>query len=283
MTRVDEVYAAFVAANPVPDVTSLDTDRLPADRFITTIERIPDMTNITEIHDLDTDRGAGPQVPPPWWRRPSFVAAAAFVAVLLIGAVWLITLAGDEDVEPASPLEDAESEALEAVELFHTSIETGDIETVLELSHPSAAGPREEAMWRMNSVMAAHGMGLDVHGCSAEAQSPTWVDVRCDVTLGDPVAEALGKADVVFPYDYVDGLVVWQPWEGADSEVNRVTSEYLQAFHPDVYEAACAPSAYDPTEVTISHGLALTGECAETTAPLLEDIAQWVRDGRPDA
>jgi hypothetical protein len=29
-------------------------------------------------------------------------------------------------------------------------------------------------------------------------------------------------------------------------------------------------------------GLALTGECAQLAAPLAADIAQWIRDDRPE-
>jgi len=84
---------------------------------------------------------------------------------------------------------------------------------------------------------------------------------------------------------FSDGTTAWKPYEGVDfTPANLAITQYLRAFHLGEYAAACDPSAYQPAELTnlnSNGGLVLTRDCGELWVPLLDDIAQWIEDGRP--
>lgn len=291
MNRADEVFETFVAANPVPDVAVLEADRVPADRFLADVARGGrTMRDVTELK-TETDRSeelSAPSVRPPWWRRPPLVVAAAFVAVLLIGAVWLVALAGPEEIEPAEPPEppdpaaQLEQEAVDAVETFFAAVNAGDIDTVMSLSHESAAELSDERVWRFNAVLAAAGHPIEVRDCAASAVGQTLADVRCTQAMTSPVAVALGMSEVIAPFSYIDGDLAWQPFEGGDAgALGQAFAEYLQQFHPEEYDVACSQAPYAAGSIVYNNGTALTPECAEVLAPKLDDIAQWIGDGRP--
>ncbi len=290
MSRADDVFEVFVAANPVPDVAVLEADRVPAERFLSDVARggrtMRDVTELKPESDRSRTGSAAPAIRPPWWRRDPLVAAAAFVVVLLIGAAWLVALIGPDEVEPAEPPDPAaelEREAVDAVERFYAAVNSGDIDTVMALSHPTAAELSDERMWGFNAAMAANGHALEVGDCTATATGPTLAAVRCTAPATDPVLQALGITEITAPFSYLDGGLAWQPFQGADvGELGRAYAEYLQSFHPAEYDAVCSQAAYAPGSIVHNNGLALTAECGELAAPIAGDIAQWVRDGRPD-
>lgn len=326
MTKADEVYAIFVAANPVPDLALRESDRVSTDRLLSDVaEGGKPMRDVTDLHQ-ETDR---PTEPPAqggkdaWWQRPQVLVAAVFAAVLAVGFVWLLAVAGGDEVEPAAPPEDTslattvapvpstaapitnappatstppetsaapdpaaiESDAVEVAEQFLAAVNEGDLPTVMSLSFSSAADIADERMWGFNAVIAEYGHPIEVTECTASHLGGTQASVDCTTNLPGPLADALGAPPTVTtPFTYIAGQLAWEPFEtgGFDvGELGRVPSEYLQQYHPVDYETACAPQAYDALSVVINNGMALTPECAEVIAPLLEDIAQWVRDGRP--
>lgn len=125
-----------------------------------------------------------------------------------------------------------------------------------------------------------------LHHTRHPARSPT-IEVGCEVTSSDPVHAAFGVADIVAQFRVTeDGTISWVPgpWERGDSRTaNRADSDYLRTFHDAEFREACSPLQHEAGTIHSSSNLALTAACAELWAPLSDDVAQWVRDGRPDA
>lgn len=292
MTRHDQVYALFVAANPV---SSADWDDLT----------VPDPAPL-----LGTT--AAPEKTQPVLatlpiRRRWAVAVTAFVAVLVAVGVSLAVLNGSTPSEPVAPsstttippstsvapattttaapdpVDELSAAAVAAAQQFLALLNSGDIDAVMALSAPDAAAIADRRVHEFMAAFAAAGMPLSVGDCQAEATTASSALVSCEVTLGDAVASELGPAEAVYPFRFEEGLLTWRPFEGIDiGEVNRAYATYLQAYLPEEYSAVCSPSRYDPLQIVQSNLLAITGECGVLAASAAADVAAWISAGRPD-
>ena len=269
MTDPNVVFAKFVAANPVPDVSAIDEPR-------------PDVTAVISRAGARSDT-----LPPAASarRRGAWVAAAAFLFVLAVGGLFLAW--PDQPVSqpaaPPSPEEVLRLDAVSAAEEWLAALNAGDIDRVMVLSDPGARSEADRRVHEWQAGFAAEGMPIDVQRCVVASVTGATARVECNVLLGDPVAIELGLAELVAPFDYNDGLITWRPYTGGNiSDVNDAYSSYLRLFHTAEYEARCSPAAYTPGTVIQDRGLALTGECAQLAAPLAADVAQWIGESRPD-
>lgn len=185
--------------------------------------------------------------------------------------------------EPPSPEEVLRRNAVSAAEAWLAALITGDIDRVMALSGPGARSEADRRVHEWQAGLAAEGMPIEVQGCLVASVFGSMARVECHVRLGDLVAIELSIAELVAPFDYTNGLITWRPYTGGNiSDVNDAYASYLRSFHTPEYEAHCSPAAYTPGTMIRDRGLALTGECAQLAAPLAADIAQWIRDGRPE-
>ncbi len=285
MSHPDDVFAAFIDANPVPDVAVLEGGRPSAELFLSDLERRGTVMKTTEGRRIPPDFGDQPSrrlsAPPGRW----LVAAAAFAAVLAVGGIWWAVTAGNRGPEPAQPPpEDTVGpEALTQAEAWLAALNAGDVESILAIAGSSQADVDDRRMYEYHAVFATSGRpSTTVHGCEIESANDRLAIVNCRVTLNDPVAAAVGLGELISPFTYFNDALTWQPFEGGDiGLVNRAYAEYLQLFRPAEYEAACSPLAYEPGSVVQNGGIALTGECAELQTPLSDAVADWVEQGRP--
>lgn len=228
------------------------------------------------------------QPPPP--RGRWFLAAAA--AAIAVAAAAIILFARDEPdpIEPASvPVTQLpatpEERAIRTARTYLDALVGGDVETVLDLSDPTAPNPEgDRHIAEMYAVEARLGTPPTVGNCTAR-DAVAWIEVRCDYVSHDPVWVELGVHELVWPSRVNDdGTVRWLPFEGADfGQANHAYVEYLRRFEPDGYDRVCSPATYELGTTYSDQGLALTAPCAELRAPLAADIAAWVRAGRPDS
>jgi hypothetical protein len=269
MTEPDVVFAIFVDANPVPDLSDLEESR-------------PDATAIISGGTTPSDK---PQPTTPAPRRGVWVAAAAFLLVLAVGGLLLAW--PDQPVSQPAEAPSAEDvlrqNAVSTAEEWLAALNIGDIDRVMVLSNPQARSEADRRVHEWLAGLAPEGMSIEVRGCAVAYVAGTTARVECEVRLGDLVAIELGVAELVAPFDYSDGFITWLPYTGGDiSDVNDAYASYLRMFHTTEYEARCSPAAYTFGTVIQDRALALTGECAQVAAPLAADIARWIRDGRPE-
>ncbi|HSF84652.1 MAG TPA: hypothetical protein VLG28_03200 [Acidimicrobiia bacterium] len=269
MTDADVVFAKFVDANPVPDLPDLEALR-------------PDVTTIISggATRIDKPRSAAPTL-----RRGAWAAAAALLLVLAVGGLLLVwpDQPVSQPAQPQSPEEVLRQNAVSTAEDWLSALNAGDIDLVMALSGPEASSEADRRVHEWQAGLLAQGMPIEVRGCVVASVAGTAARVECEVRLGDLVAIELGVADLVAPFDYSDGLITWRPYTGGNiGDVNDAYAGYLRRFHAAEYETLCSPSAYSPGTAIQDRGLALTGECAQLAAPLAADIAQWIRDGRPE-
>lgn len=216
--------------------------------------------------------------------RARWAIAAALAALVALGTMLVLNRTPEpEPVAPVDPVNELGLQAVDEAELWLESALSGEVDTILELAPPAQSDLDDQRMWEYHAVLAASGLpAFEPQGCEVAQASESLVVVDCAVAMTDPVAQVLGITDLVFPFWYSSGSLTWQPAQGGDlGLLNAAYADYLQLFHPDAYSAACAPAAYEPGTIVQSNGFALTGECAALTAPIAQDVAAWVENGRP--
>jgi hypothetical protein len=199
----------------------------------------------------------------------------------------LVAWPGQPAAPPAAEPESAEDslrrEAVSAAEEWLAALNAGAIDQVIERSGPGARSQADQRVHEWQAGLAAAGMPIQVEACDVVSVTGSIARVECNVRLGDLVAMELNVAELVAPFDYSDGLITWRPYTGGSiSDVNDAYASYLRLYHATEFDARCSPAAYAPGTIIQDRGLALTGECADLAAPLAADVAQWLRDGRPE-
>lgn len=280
----DEIYALLVEANPVPDPHRAGD---PTDQPLRLVTDRSTPMHVIERPDIHATHENRP-------RRTWIAAAAAAVIVLLgLGALLVVTR-GDDPSGPVDqrPTTLAPPEGVEAPEAaaaaaaageFYRSIASGEIDAAVEMSNPNTNLVADRAMWEMNAYAVEQGIGEVIGDCRAVAGEPGFVLAACDITMSNPVWNALGLTDALAPIRYyTDGSVQWQPYLAPDggpldfADANRAVVEYLREFAPQSYDDACNPTTYETGAVVNASGLALTRACAEVWVPLVDDIARWI-------
>jgi len=267
MSNPDVVFARFVAANPAPDPNPVPGTLPSADVILDSIHR----------------PRRGRVEPGPGRRRRGWaLALVSFLVVVSVG-VGLNWLRGEPDSDATlNASETTKRDAVSTAERWLDAVNRGDIDTAMELSAPATNTLADRRVNEWLAGFAAHGMPTRVITCQVVEASVDRASVECQIRLSDPVSVETGQSELVAPFLFEDGLVAWQPYRGGDiSQVNAAYSDYLRQFHATDYERVCAPDAYESGSVVQDRLLALTGECAELAAPLADEVAQWIRDGRP--
>ena len=278
----DAVYTMLVEANPVPDPDTA----LPMTPELERLHR-PDIGSETMTLTIQrTDES-----PSPTPRRHRWILAAAAAAIVLLGIAALAVTRDDPDPEPVdqpvptvAPTPSPEDAAVITAQTYLTALYAGDADTAIAMTDPDLSNiEADRNMTEMLGTAYTVGNRPTVGTCTA-ADTGTWIDVRCEVTQHDPVYVELGVADLVAPIRvYEDGSIDWLPWEGGDfTQANWAYSDYLRLHHTAEYEAVCLPGSYEVGTVNSNANMALTAACAELWAPLADEVAQWIRDGRPE-
>ncbi len=176
--------------------------------------------------------------------------------------------------------------AIEAVEDFREAVYSGDIDAAMEMLDPSLATPRDRQFWEFFHTLSTYGVETDFTDCVAEDGS-----VVCRGVHKDAVAQALELPDGTYYFPYDGEKLRWLPPDPvtlASGETDSpaqfqkgVYYDYLTGYYPGEFGALCSPASYDPSSVRVIKGLAFTAECAELIGPLDQEMADWVRAGRP--
>lgn len=270
MRQPEEVFASFVEANPVPHAEVLHRERPDVEEILAELNETMPMARPTTSSPLSS-------------RSRWLVAVAAVMLVVGLGTAlrWIGNPAESAQADPADLIG---QDAVAKAEQWLQAVNAGEISEVMSMSSPESSGIADRRVHEWVARLSAEGMPVQVGGCEVSAASPQDALVECEVRLTDLVAVELGVSQQVAPFRYSDGLLTWQPYTGGSiSQVNAAYSTYLRQHHEADYETACAPSAYEPGSVVQDRGLALTGACAELAAPLANDVAQWIRGGRPSS
>ena len=280
-------------ANPVTDADRLLSAPGAMDDFVLAVKERSGIVQTAENRapiEVPTETRTKP--PRKDWRRrlvPALVAAAAVIAAIVV-AVALLSGDDEPDVTNQGPTTARVDAAVATTETFLAAINSGDVDTLIALSNPEVTDVvKDRKMWEMNAVLTTGGYPISVGECGlgmitdgVAMITDEFVEVHCAVTISDPVFEAEGVSELVFPLRvFDDGSTAWQPYQGGDfGAANQDYADYLQAFHAAEYEAVCSPVNYETYPIgTISRnrGLALTGNCASLWVPLASDVAAWVR------
>lgn len=268
MSDIDEVFARFREANPVTDVSALDSTAPPWETVVAADGGSP---VVQPARGVRTRRAT--------WRWP--VAAAAMAVIALIGSVWLFDRDDREAIETLSPTEVVRRDARDLAQRWLAAANGGDLQAMIDVSRPSS--PADVRLFEWLIGLAEVGLTTEIDGCEVTAATESAALVDCQVRLDNPVAAQLGVDHLVAPFGYSEGEVSWQPYRGGDvGRVNAAFADYLAAYEPERYRATCHPSAYEPGSVVADNGLALTGECAELAGPLADEVVEWIRKGRPE-
>lgn len=274
----DTVYALLVEANPVPDPNAATIEPLRD------LNASPSASHTVELTTLEPGESA---MAPRQRHRWMPAAAAATIVIVAIGALVLTRSEPtpiDRAAAPAEPPPPTREErAVATAQAFYTALNAGDVDTMIAMTNPdSSVVEADRQMWEMNAVHVTLGEPWTIGTCQP-VEITSSIEVACSVTINDPVFEQLGVNELIAPIRIFDDQTTrWLPFRGADfNAANRAYSDYLQAFHPDQYQAACSPAAYDPGTINATGGLALTASCGELWVPLGDDVAQWLRDDKP--
>lgn len=210
------------------------------------------------------------------------VAAAAFVAVLLLGAIAAIQFTGDDTVEPANTTtttqafdrEAASAAALVVAETYEAAFAAGDVATLTAMQNVKVEADRN--MFEFNAAFRAAGFSVDSGECRVIVAGAALVRVECVELHTDPVFLAVGLDEIITPLNvYPDGTVRWQPSPADLGTVSHAYAEYLRLFYESEYQTACAVGAYPAGSIIANRGLALTGACGELAALHADAVAQW--------
>lgn len=283
MMKPDLVYQVFADANPVPVDSIAESSRSDAELFLIELEERG--TEVADIKDKQESRDSVTRTLLSGGARRSgwLVATAAFVGVLILGAVWLLLSQRAEEA-PAGPPNDIQTDAETKAELWMTSLISGDVGALLEISQEHQTDMDDTNMYEFHAAFAEAGRPTqELLGCEAAEPTGSMASVTCRIRLLDPVASEVGLGgELISPFLYNDGLLTWQPITGGDiGELNRAYRDYLELHRPDEYERVCSPRAYESRTVVNASGIALTRACAELELSVSEAVAAWIRDGRP--
>lgn len=278
MTSPERVFALLVEANPVPDPDAL----ADGERHLHVVE--------TRRQTMQTQREerVQPEHLPP--RKRSWIPGLAAAAALIVAFVALVLFTrGDDPERPVAtqpPVTEAPpatidagaaraEEALTRVDAFYAALNTGDLAAIESITE---AGEADARMWAFNAAFA-DAYPRQVEQCEVlSTANSLYVEVACTIRVTEPQFLAAGVDEVVEPWSVFDeGAVRWRPiaTEGFSDAV-RAMRNFLVENHPEAYDEACNPSNYVGSAINNAWGLALTGECGQLIAPIVDEMAAWI-------
>lgn len=190
------------------------------------------------------------------------------------------TLETTTTVDPDRALE---AEFTTDIEALATALDEGDVEAYLDLLQPSLSDSERD---RAAYFFVAAPVHLLVDECEILTVSGFVSEAICPAEITDPIrlefGPSEGQLDLV---RYGDGL---SPIGDGTLDASQYTNSslasgaYLEQYLPSEYASACDPSGYD-REVRYEYGVTLTPECGKLVAEVADEVAQWVRNGQPEA
>jgi hypothetical protein len=176
-----------------------------------------------------------------------------------------------------------EAELMAGIEAMAVALDSGDVDGFLELLQPSLSdAERERAAFFATSAP----MHVTPEKCTVTVVSNFISEAECPVEIVEPVRLELGPAEGKEDFArYADGMATLGDGTLDPSQYTQSSlayAEYLQQYLPEEYAAACDSAGYD-TEIRYEYGVTLTRACGELLATVAEDVAEWIREGRPEA
>ena len=182
---------------------------------------------------------------------------------------------------PIDPNVSLEAEFMAQIESLAAALDSGDVESYLELLQPSLTDAERE---RAAFFAASAPIHVLLDECEVLSLSGFSSEAACPVEISEPVRLEFGPAEGVLPVlRYGDAL---SPTTDGTLDPHQYTGSslayaaYLQQFLPDEYAAACDPAGYGD-EIRAEYGVSLTRRCGELLASVAEDAARWVREDAP--
>jgi hypothetical protein len=236
----EQVWTILVEANPVPDV-----DRDEATDLATPMRRSSEMT---QLDTRKTDEKPS--------TRPPMVWLAAAIAIVVVGALIILTRSGGDEIDPAD-LPTTEGAGVRAVNTWIDAFNSGDFVALSEVAVlAESEDPNGFWSWSyggdiryMEEVfMNANARITVLEPCQLVSLDPKVVE--CLTDGGDDFWGAAGlggEATMSFTLNEENLVVGWsddQPCCEAETALHRAFNTWLAENHPDV-RADISPAASD--------------------------------------
>jgi len=174
-----------------------------------------------------------------------------------------------------------EAEVLAEVDVFVEAWNAGDVDGVLDFVQTSLSDAE-----RLRQGFFAAWNFAPISGCEIDSLSDFLTTVVCAAESSDPVYLEMGSAELTVVLSrYGDGYNVnFQGGGGGRQYADTLTAyaEYLRQYEPDAYANTCDPEGYE-TEIRFEYGVSLTPECGALLPTEASAVAEWLRNGRPEA
>ncbi len=210
------------------------------------------------------------------------LAAAVSVLLLLASACSdeepaATTVTSVTEDDEAARIADAEARARAYVD----AVNEGRIEEMADIIG-TALNERDMRHFEFHATLNSSGIQWNLGECEVDSVSSTIVKIECEHTYTEPVFEAVGAGESVWPFTLVGEQLNADSWIPLGSPFNdalHAYRDYMMMFHPDDY-ALCDPE--QQTGLFSQHGgLARVPECAPMMIKHAEAVVQWIEDGQP--
>lgn len=271
---------AYEAESPLPE--SIWT----SDLALREIERRTDMrAQETDVATESPSRG------PRGW----VVAVIAFAAVLVIGAVVMVS-AGGSDISPAvSPTtvqaptttlaptttapvpttsQAVQSAAVGALEEWALALSAGDADGAIALLDPS-----EDGMVAVVEFFAEYAAIQRIEDDCTENEFGGVIRVSCTLVVNEPIMNVLGLDRMKMVVEYTENGLVFRDF-GDRMQALQNFSRYARTYQSEAFDEVCNPDTVDASG-WVESGHVLTAPCGELYAELARDVAFWIAADRP--
>jgi hypothetical protein len=184
-------------------------------------------------------------------------------------------------VDPDAALE---AEFVGQIEAMAAGIDAADVDAFMDLMQTSMSELERD---RAAFFAAWRPFRFTPDDCDITVLSGFRSEATCPVEIVEPVHLEFGPAEgeeILLRYgdgmNLAKGDGTLDPRQCTDSVA--AYAEYLGQYLPEEYTAVCDPDGHD-TEIRFEHGLTLTGACGELLPTVADDVAEWIRAGRPEA
>ena len=174
-----------------------------------------------------------------------------------------------------------EAEVLAEVDVFVEAWYAADVDGVFDLIQPSLS---DAERFRQGFFVAWN--FAPISGCEIDSLSDFITTVVCEAESSDPVYAEMGPTELnVVLSRYGDGYNVNFDNGGGGrqyADTLDAYAEYLSQYEPDAYAVTCDREGYE-MEIRFEYGTSLTPECGALLLTEKDAVAEWIRNGRPEA
>ena len=243
---------------------------------------------------MQTQRTDVTPVPPSRGPRGWVVAVVAFAAVLVVGAVVLVsadssaippaassmttqapaTTQAPTTTEPVTTTSQVvQTDAVDALEEWALALSSGDAEGAIALLDPGESGTVA-----VLEFFAAYAAIQRVEDCT-ENEFGSVVRVSCTLVISEPIMNVLRLDRMKMVAEYTEDGLVFRDF-GDRLQALQNFSSYARAYESVAFDEVCNPDTVDAYG-WVGSGHVLTAACGELYAELAKDVAFWIAADRP--